>query len=640
VINLAWIQKLYETYENNLSQIGIITDDKTIPLIPVCHMLAKAHIEIIIDIDGNFIRASILPKSESDIIIPCSEKSAGRTRRPEPHPLCDKIQYLAGDYAKYEGTKDFGFEGYKELISAWASSEFKHPKVVAIQKYITKEIVIDDLVKSKVLIVDDKNGIRVKLQGKDNADVFQDEAFIRWQVEEPGVNETRVWMDFELYSKWTNFYLRENRDQGFCLVLNKEAELAHNHPKSIHKSYAKAKIISSNDNSGFTFRGRFSDAKQAYSVSYEATQKSHNALKWLISKQGYNKGNKSIVCWSVKGNKLPDIMEDGFDLMGLDFYDSCQDNYGYTGEELAHKLKKRIQGYGCEFQTEDTIIIMAVEAITDGRLSITFYQELIPTYYIERINLWHETCSWIHEYRKKEFDTGIWKTYRFVGAPSPFDIAGAVHGYGKNSDEDAKIRVLNRILACIIGNTKIPYDIISIAVNKTSNRLAFENQAQFDKAISVTCALYNKFKYDYYKEVYAMSLEEERRSRDYLYGRLLAVAQNIEQWALTKSGENRMTNADRLMNRFAESPYSTWKNIELSLKPYLAKLQGGGATSREILLDNIMCLFEPEDFINDTRLSGEFLLGYHCQRERLKTRKAADRSNDFEIQNENMFEEE
>ena len=28
-----------------------------------------------------------------------------------------------------------------------------------------------------------------------------------------------------------------------------------------------------------------------------------------------------------------------------------------------------------------------------------------------------------------------------------------------------------------------------------------------------------------------------------------------------------------------------------------------------------MCLFEADDFIKDTKLSGEFLLGYHCQRQ-------------------------
>ena len=111
-----------------------------------------------------------------------------------------------------------------------------------------------------------------------------------------------------------------------------------------------------------------------------------------------------------------------------------------------------------------------------------------------------------------------------------------------------------------------------------------------------------------------MALEKDRRTRDYLYGRLLAVAQSIESYALYETGESRMTNADRLMHRFSEHPFSTWKTIELSLKPYIERL-GSKVISKTKILDEIMCLFEAEDFIKDTKLSGEFLLGYHCQRQ-------------------------
>jgi CRISPR-associated protein Csd1 len=82
-----------------------------------------------------------------------------------------------------------------------------------------------------------------------------------------------------------------------------------------------------------------------------------------------------------------------------------------------------------------------------------------------------------------------------------------------------------------------------------------------------------------------------------------------------------MTNADRLMNRFSTHPFTTWQTIEMSLKPYLEKLNGGGAASREKLLDEIMSLFDPNGFKDDRALSGEFLLGYHCQRYELNKRK-------------------
>ena len=37
--------------------------------------------------------------------------------------------------------------------------------------------------------------------------------------------------------------------------------------------------------------------------------------------------------------------------------------------------------------------------------------------------------------------------------------------------------------------------------------------------------------------------------------------------------------------------------------------------NRERLLDEITDSFNAADFMNDARLSGEFLLGYHCQRQ-------------------------
>lgn len=114
-----------------------------------------------------------------------------------------------------------------------------------------------------------------------------------------------------------------------------------------------------------------------------------------------------------------------------------------------------------------------------------------------------------------------------------------------------------------------------------------------------------------------MALEENRLDRDYLYGRLLAVADYIEEFALYKSNENRSTNAARLMQRFADRPFDTWRTIELSLQPYMQRLQGinaGFLTNRQKDIENIMVLIEHADFTSNAKLSGEFLLGYHCQR--------------------------
>ena len=119
-----------------------------------------------------------------------------------------------------------------------------------------------------------------------------------------------------------------------------------------------------------------------------------------------------------------------------------------------------------------------------------------------------------------------------------------------------------------------------------------------------------------------MALDENRKTRDYLYGRLLALADSLEQWALNKAAEDRQTNAARLMQRFAEHPYTTWRTIELSLVPYKARL-GGQSKKRQELIDKVHAMFDPpEDYTSDKPLSGEFLLGYHCQREALRSKSS------------------
>ena len=114
-----------------------------------------------------------------------------------------------------------------------------------------------------------------------------------------------------------------------------------------------------------------------------------------------------------------------------------------------------------------------------------------------------------------------------------------------------------------------------------------------------------------------MSLEPQRKSRDYLFGRLLAIAEHIEERALYVGGEKRDTTAAKLMQRFADRPSSTWLTVEKALTPYKTRLQSRRpAFLRQMmtLLDEIHGLFASGDYESDKRLTGEYLLGYHCQR--------------------------
>ena len=125
-----------------------------------------------------------------------------------------------------------------------------------------------------------------------------------------------------------------------------------------------------------------------------------------------------------------------------------------------------------------------------------------------------------------------------------------------------------------------------------------------------------------------MSLETDKRSRDYLYGRLLAVAECIEEKAMPSSnGDVRSTQASRLMQRFADRPAATWPTLERSLVPYQQRLRARNFRLEEglkRLLDDICYLFTHADFISTDKLGGEYLLGFHCQRRWLRDHQYKD----------------
>ena len=81
------------------------------------------------------------------------------------------------------------------------------------------------------------------------------------------------------------------------------------------------------------------------------------------------------------------------------------------------------------------------------------------------------------------------------------------------------------------------------------------------------------------------------------------------------------------MQRFADRPYSTWRTIELSLGPYKTRLRAKRASFLNEMgrqLDEVIGAFHEQDFTDERRLSGEFLLGYHCQRQALWTKPDAE----------------
>jgi CRISPR-associated protein Csd1 len=443
------------------------------------------------------------------------------------------------------------------------------------------------------------------------------DAFVRWRVEEVGNPVSAIWEDEDLVDSWIRYYESQQSHVDLCMVTGSQGVLAKQHPAKLRSGADKAKLVSSNDESGFTFRGRFLHADQAAGVGYEVTQKAHNALRWLIKRQGYRKGDQAIVAWAVTGKEIPDPFKNSFDLFGLE---SSTGNgpsldVGDVGQAFAHRLNRAIRGYRATLGPTDDIVVMGLDSATPGRMAVSFYRELKGSEFLERIEEWHRRYSWPQNFGKN---------LRFVGSPAPAEIAEAAYGRRLEGRLGDKLRksTVERLLPCIIDARPIPFDLVASAVRRASNRTALAHW-QWEKCLGIACSLVKGHDLD---RSYQMDLESERTTRDYLYGRLLAIAEEIESRALYVAGENRDTTAARYMQRFAERPYSTWRSIELALCPYKTRLrtsQGPFLYSMEKRLDEVIAGFAANEFKDDGRLSGEFLLGYHCERRDLHTRRAA-----------------
>ena len=653
---MSWMQKLYRTYESILEQ-GV-TDDAE-PLTPVRHTIQNAHIVIVIDGQGNFQTARVMPP-QTAILLPATESSENRTSGEAPHPLADKIQYVAKDYADYGGEKKAYFEGYLKQLKAWCESPFTHPKVQAVLKYVTKGQVVANLVEEGIFQLDSDNKVLNKWEAEGNApsifsvlpktkgEIEFGSALVCWQVEIAGDVHSQTWMDKTIQQSWTDYAASEKTEKGFCLVQGEETVISTMHPAKLRHTGDKAKLISSNDTAGYTFRGRFATAEEAASVSADVSAKAHSALRWLISRQGIRNGDQVTVAWAISGKPVPSPVKDistELDWADMDNWDisavenpdefssqtsSKQPSPDWSvniGRAAAQIIKKKLHGYQAELKAHEQISLIMLDSATPGRMALTYYQEFLPADYFANLDAWIDDFSWYQRYSievqnvKKNDKRTQWC---FV-PPSPYSIAETV--YGKSLSDTLKKQLYARLLPVIAGGTSvlIPEDLVRQSFQAACNPNGYENW-EWQRNIGVACALYKGWRARHHdllqRRTYPMSLDTQNRSRDYLYGRLLAVAENTESYALYLAGEKRATTAERYMQRFAEHPFATWRNIELALKPYQERLRNNGKDTGAQAISEIMELFTTDDFTCDDKLSGEFLLGYHCQKMEIARRIA------------------
>jgi CRISPR-associated protein, csd1 family len=622
---MSWLTELEKVYDNMIDKK---TDDKPAP---IYHISNNASVTVVLDGKGNFIKAELIDAKSKDRVttMPCTDSCASRSSGDDPYPLCDKREYVYGD------TEKRGM--YINLLKSWACSAFANDKVKAVYTYAAKGTLAEDLKRSGIACDDVSD-------------------FIRWSVELPGDTKPELWKDEATQNSWIQYYNSDAFDE-YCKVqftdkkdrekriretgLNytdgSSTKIAAYHPAKIRHGGDKAKIISSNDTQNYTFRGRFLTDKEACQVGADATQKAHCALRWLIRRQGESLGDGlSVVTWNAAGDRLPSIVEgSGIFDYGVDFAEESktQKKEYKPAEEFAYAMNKRLVGYYGDIGNPQNIMILVIKEATpgQGRASIALYRELQNTDIVRALNKWYDGLLWYRSYWRRDRD-GAGGCVHSIGTPSPKEIAECA--YGERVKPNQIEKTVQRLLPCILDGSAIPFDLEQQCIQSAS-KLLTTDKSKRNSVLETACAVY-KYNRNRIKEEYQLALEENRTSRDYLYGRLLAVAHQEEYRALKKMDpdSNRETNAMRYMQQFALRPATTWKLLyEQKLKPYRRHLSVKSVDYFERKVKDISDLFNVDDYINDSPLSGEYLLGYQCQL------KAFEKSSDDTSNTNNNTEE-
>lgn len=631
---MNWIGELCDLYEKNENLAGILKENEPV-LLPLYHTTVAAQITVVIDGEGNFRRAELVDETDKQTIIPVTEKSSSRTAGKEAHPLCDNLEYLAGDYNTYVPEKDCSENHilYMEQLKGWVESPFCHKKAKAIYEYLCRNTLLRDLIAAQVLELDEDGKVSRK---KKIQIVEQLKAFVRFQIatgkaateamleDASGQYFEECWKDRTLQKAYIEYCRSQQKEQGLSYLSGERTAISYLHPKKIRNEGDGAKLISSNDKDYYTFRGRFINKEEAFAIGYEDSQKAHNALKWMIRKQGRNYGGMYLTIWESDLKDIPDWQMDTDTICrqteeedGL--WQEEEEEYRGTGDAGAVRFHRAILGYQKNLDQSSRTVLMALDAATTGRLALLEFKSYQSSMYLKKIQDWYDRCEWWHEKASKERGH-----YSFTGMVGVKDVAELLYGTEQKGafslKEEQYKEVVKRWLPCVLEGQEVPRDMVRLAVRRASSPISFESRFLWERVLSLACSLvrqqllqtYKRQNKTDWKEKWTMALDETCREREYLFGRLLAVADRIEYRTYAKD-DRRQTNAKRYMNAFSQHPYRTWKVIEEKLEPYLMRLEVPERLKYMEYIDKICALFSIEDFKNDSALTGLYLLGFHNQ---------------------------
>ena len=602
---MSFMQKLCDVYDDIIDTSATEGDA---PLLPLGFTQKNIAINVILSPVGEFVTAQRLAEEGSTFAIPSTPQAESRSSDATPFPLADSLKYLmSSEHGGY-------LDKYLSQLAAWCAATHAPECLRVLLNYLQKQTLYEDLSGVAGLKLQfDKGGKPGK--GKDATQI------VCFSVEYAD-EENRLWMREDVKRSWRSQIMTAlGADTALCYVTGKRL------PEMKKQPYLQvtARLISSKDEGfPFQYKGRFVEDGSAATISIEASIKLHRALRWLLAHQSFRKYGMSFVGWNTRKPRLkwstveedegegeakpaPNTLQDY--VMAL--FDSVQGR-----DEALQRVTDPENTTAEALQRQEEIVLLGLQCATNGRVSVTYEQEIPGNVFVEHVNRWNAGCRWLMKDPKQPL------TERPV---TWLEICEAVMGMNSfqatwrdfKADKSATkyLRDLQlRLLHCVVEAQPIPENMVSAAFNRAVQPLSFTdskgnwNVWKWQSCMATACAMIRKLYLDRKpSRTVSPTLDTTCTERDYLYGRLLALAHYMDP--------NTPSHAMRMMTHFVQQPKKAWQQLYLKLLPYLKTLGKDGYSARydKHLLAQAESLFTSEDIDNGKPLSYLFLVGFNAQ---------------------------
>lgn len=601
---------------------------RNITLLPIYHTNLRSEgynvLQIDLDEKGVPISATFVPKDEY-VIFPVTVESLNRSgKKVVAHPLCDYMQYYSEilseeKYKNYYEQNELWINGVMQELPYFIDQEAEEAEDLKVFLQEIRKMILsrDFLELAKELI-----GNKYKMLAQNNI-ITGDGASIEIELKASAEKSKAVSKKIDLSEVFITFSKKfaDSKKQDINITKNKLLHKAHVQyiqriqseqseklelcDISGEKMYCtslnrgllgKGKIISVSNNTE-TYIGRFHEGAEVIRLGADTSEKIHLMLKFFLehednSQRLYN--NTRAIIWFSD-----DILnEREFSLSNpiadaVDPWDNPPEEDGSKSmtDPRAREWKKIIKGEKplSEENEMDFFYLMTINKISNGRISIQSTRTIPISLFVHNLQHWNKTCSWEWwNYSSKKYEN---KT------PRPWDIVRFVYGI-ENDDgkvdclkDELKSLSFKRILPSVIDGMPLPKDMGRKIFSNYRNRIRYKKN--WRNLQHMSCALLNKVHQDERKEKRLPMLEKDNQTRDYLYGRLLAVYEKAEMDAVKtgsvsggeksegekqeKDKSSRLTNVERVWSAFFQAPEKMLGTLHAKMRPYLDKLKSNNA---------------------------------------------------------------